>query len=400
MLTTYGPKGSAKSFLLELIKKIVDPTKPLLLTLHRNVDQFIQQVDHNYINYYDNVEFIPQWLSAEICKAVTGSGHTKRELYTDDNDIVYEHKRCLGLNGIYVALTKADALDRSIAIELEDIDEDKRKKESDLWSEFEKIKPQVFAYILDIIVKAMQIKETLNLKKLPRLADFAEWGEAISQAMRYLPMSFVEIYKENRNEQNIVAVTENPTSYILLQYILDIEKEEGSLKKIQFDPQQLNKALIDYAGDKEIKIDYRQFPNNAASLVKKIKTVIPNFKAGYGINIDIGRSKDNTSTITIYRKSIARVVPEVADVHTPLYASPLYQHSCDFQILKNKLVPANDYYHHKDQAKTQQEDKILLSESDCITPATYSTGGTEVPEANCFKQTSDEDNNFQEMDSN
>lgn len=193
-------KGFSKSFLLELIKKFVDPTKPLLLTLHRNVDQFIQQVNHNYINYYDNVKFIPYWLSDEICKAVTGAGHTKRALYTTDEDFVYEHRRCLGLNGINVALTEPDALDRSISIELEDIDDDERRKESELLDEFEKIKPQAFAYILNVIVRAMQIIETLNLKKLPRMADFTEWGEAISQAMGYAPMSFKEIYKENRNE--------------------------------------------------------------------------------------------------------------------------------------------------------------------------------------------------------
>jgi hypothetical protein len=183
MLTTYGPKGSAKSFLLELIKKLVDPTKHVLLTLHRNIDQFIQQVNHNHINYYDNVKYIPYWLSDEICKAVTGVGHGKRANYTNDDDVIYEHRRCLGLNGINVALTEADALDRSILIELEDIDEDMRRKEADLWTEFEKLKPQAIAYILDIIVKAIQIKSTLNLKNLPRMADFAEWGEAISQAM-------------------------------------------------------------------------------------------------------------------------------------------------------------------------------------------------------------------------
>ena len=63
-----------------------------------------------------------------MCKAVTGIGHTKRELYTNDNDIIYEHRRCLGLNGINVALTEADALDRSIFIELEDIDENREKE--------------------------------------------------------------------------------------------------------------------------------------------------------------------------------------------------------------------------------------------------------------------------------
>jgi len=272
--------------------------------LHRKTDQFIQQVDHNYINYYDNVKFIPSWLSDEICKAVTGAGHTKRELYTNDNDIIYEHRRCLGLNGINVALTEADALDRSISIELEDIDEDKRKKEADLWSEFEKIMPQAFAYIIDIIVKAMQIKETLNLKRLPRLADFAEWGEAISQTMGYPPMSFMEIYKENRNEQNIVAVSENPVSSLLLKYILDLEAENGPVSEIQYKSHELYNIISEYAADNNINIRNGQFPKDAASFVKKIKTVIPNFKAGYGIIINIGRtSKDNISIITISRKN-------------------------------------------------------------------------------------------------
>lgn len=71
---------------------------------------------------------IPYWLSDEICKAVTGIGHTKRKLYSDDEDIIYEHKRCISLNGINVALTEPDALDRSIFIELEEIDDDKRRK--------------------------------------------------------------------------------------------------------------------------------------------------------------------------------------------------------------------------------------------------------------------------------
>ncbi len=67
----------------------------------------------------------------------------------------------------------------------------------------------------------MQIKEMLNLKNLPRIADFVEWGEAISQAMGYSPMSFMEIHTENRNEQKIVAVNENLISSLLLKYIQD-----------------------------------------------------------------------------------------------------------------------------------------------------------------------------------
>ena len=302
ILTTYGPKGAAKSFLLEIIKKLIDPTKPTLLTLHRNVEQFIQQVNHNYINYYDNVKYIPYWLSDEICKAVTGIGHTKRQLFTDDEDIIYENKRPLGLNGINVALTEPDALDRSIFIELKEIDDEHRKKEDDLWAEFERIKPQVFGYILDIIVKAMQIKPTLNLKKLPRMADFAEWGEAISQAMGYPPMSFMKVYAENRNELNIVAVNESLVGSLFLKYISEIESQYGPITKNQYEPQELYKNLVDFAENNDIAIGGRYFPKDAGNLVKKLKTVAPNLKAGYGIIIDVGRNTaTNTSVITVSR---------------------------------------------------------------------------------------------------
>jgi hypothetical protein len=97
--------------------------------------------------------------------------------------VLYEYKRCLGFSGINICLTEPDALDRSILIELMRIPRDKRKLESEILTEFEQIKPKVLGYILDILVKALKIKAGLQLKDLPRMADFALWGEAISQAM-------------------------------------------------------------------------------------------------------------------------------------------------------------------------------------------------------------------------
>ena len=122
MLVLHGEKGSAKTTLQTLIKLLVDPSKPRLLTIHNDRTEFIQQLAHNYVAYYDNVRGTPDWLSDEACKAVTGVGQTKRKLFTDDDDIIYEYKRCLGFNGINLSLTEPDALDRSIMIDLETID--------------------------------------------------------------------------------------------------------------------------------------------------------------------------------------------------------------------------------------------------------------------------------------
>ena len=209
ILNIHGPQGSAKSFLLRLIKMLIDPAKPSLLTMPKSTQEFIQQVYHNYLAYYDNVKYISQERSDEICKAVTGIGSTKRKLYTDSEDVIYEYEHCLSINGINVALTESDALDRALMIALTEIDDENRRKEEEILAEFERIKPKLLGYIFDILVKAIQIKQSLHLPMLKRMADFTEWGEAISRAMEYDPMSFVKALHENRSKQNMMAVEES-----------------------------------------------------------------------------------------------------------------------------------------------------------------------------------------------
>ena len=51
----HGEKGSAKSTLQTLIKLLVDPGKPKLLTIYNDVKEFIQQLAHNYVDFYDNL---------------------------------------------------------------------------------------------------------------------------------------------------------------------------------------------------------------------------------------------------------------------------------------------------------------------------------------------------------
>ena len=78
-----------------------------------------RKLDHNYIAYFDNISKIPEWISDQFCRAVTGSGFSKRQLFTEMRIYVYSFKRALGFNGINLARTKADLLDRCLIIMLE-----------------------------------------------------------------------------------------------------------------------------------------------------------------------------------------------------------------------------------------------------------------------------------------
>ena len=51
----HGEKGSAKSTLQTFIKILVDPAKPRLLTIYNDTKEFIQQLAHNYVAFYDNI---------------------------------------------------------------------------------------------------------------------------------------------------------------------------------------------------------------------------------------------------------------------------------------------------------------------------------------------------------
>ncbi len=118
---TFGEKGSSKSTFCRFVKRLIDPDKIELLTIPKDKSEFVQQLYHNYLAVYDNVKKLPYWFSDEACKAVTGVGNSKRSLYTNDEDIIYNYKRCLMINGINNSLTEPDALDRSILTEFDRI---------------------------------------------------------------------------------------------------------------------------------------------------------------------------------------------------------------------------------------------------------------------------------------
>ena len=229
ILMIHGEQGSAKSTLQELIKMLVDPSIVKTLTFPRDINELIQQLSHNYIAYYDNVSIIKDWVSDVLCRAVTGSGFSKRQLYTDDDDIIYHFLRCIGLNGINIGATKADLLDRSIIILLERISKEKRKRNEEIWKKFNEIKSQLLGYIFDIIVKVINYKKQQGSIALTngfnRMADWEEYAEIISRCMGYQYDKFLIVYQKNINIQVDEAIAASPLSMTVVE-LMDNKEDE------------------------------------------------------------------------------------------------------------------------------------------------------------------------------
>jgi hypothetical protein len=301
-----GEQGGVKSTYCRYHKRIVDPCAVELLTIPKDRNEFVQHMHHNYVVVYDNVRNVPKWFSDEICKAVTGAGNSKRKLYTDDEDVAYNYKRCIQVNGINNVLTEPDALDRSIMLDFTRISDQERREEAEIDAEFEAMRPGLLGYIFDILAKVLSIKSTVKLERKPRMADFAVWGEAIARAMSRRELEFLDAYYSVLERQNVDAVEATLVGPAVVHFV---DKLKQGTTKWEGSPDDLLNELRKVA--EAFRIDTRDsvFPKRANSLIRKLKPLLPDLRQGYQIDITITRDtkgektkSKNATWITINRR--------------------------------------------------------------------------------------------------
>lgn len=274
LLIVLGEKGSAKSTLLRLIRRLVDPAKPLLLGLPENIDDLPQQLDQNYYAPYDNVQKFSQKVSDRFCRAVTGDGDTRRKLYTDDDTFNREYQRCIALNGINVCAEEPDLLDRCLLLELERIPKNRRRREREFWKTFEGAIPRILHGVFQTLSKAITLYDSINPPGgHNRMADFEHWGCAIAEALGFTTEEFVAAYERNMGVQTQVAIDESDVAQAIQALM---EREEGC--RWEGTASELLATLTDIATEEKINTKGPSWPSRANALSKSIRSVLSNLR--------------------------------------------------------------------------------------------------------------------------
>jgi hypothetical protein len=279
--------GSAKTTEHELQKKLVDPSGTETLTFPRKINELVQKLSHNYVAYFDNVSKLPDWVSDQLCRAATGSGFSKRELYTDDEDIIYNFIRCTGINGINIAGLKQDLLDRAILRKRERIPKDKRRTKIDVHAEFDRLRPQLLGYIFDVLVNVLKVKSQggIKLKELPRMADFAEIAEIACRCMGYKDNNeFLKAYDKNIELQVEEALAANLISNAIIKLMESKAEWMGTASQLLTDLEQA-------ATEIKINLNSKGWPKGANVLSGRLDEVKTNLRE-IGIVIDKEAAKD------------------------------------------------------------------------------------------------------------
>lgn len=297
ILNVYGTQGSAKSSLLRLLKKIIDPSIMELTSLTKDKKEFIQLLAHHWFIPFDNVSFLDEATSDILCRSTSGDAFSKRGLYTDDDDVIYSHKRCIAINGINLVATKPDLLERSILIELDRIPEDKRKEEVELINKFEKEISGIVGNVFDVVSRAMAIKPTIKLSTNERMADFVVWGCAIAEALGYSQDEFLSAYHLNTTTQNDEAINADIVGNLIIKLMKQESLWEGTATQL------LSKLEIVAKNNAIWVTQHKDFPKLANALTRKINNLKTNLEQ-IGIKITIGKGSERFIKIEKITRSI------------------------------------------------------------------------------------------------
>src|ERR1700731_2296284 len=178
-----GEQGSAKSTFSAILRALLDPnTAPLRALPREDRDLFIAACN-GHLLCFDNVSGLSAWISDTLCRLATGGGFAIRQLYTDQDEILFDATRPVILNGIEDIVARPDLADRAIFLTLEPIPEERRRPEAELWAAFEAERPGILGVLLDAVVEGLNRLPETRLEKPRRMADFALWATACETAL-------------------------------------------------------------------------------------------------------------------------------------------------------------------------------------------------------------------------
>jgi len=206
VLGVEGNQGSAKSTTSKLLRLLVDPNTALLRSFPKNERDLMIAAEGTWCQAFDNISDVPPWLSDSLCRLSTGGGLSTRRNYTDDEEKLFSAMRPVLLNGICIGLERADLLDRTLIVLLDEIADENRLTEESFWAEVERARPRILGAVLDAVSCALRRLPEIKIARLPRMADFAQWVTAAEPSLGCLEGAFVNAYKANRQDANELAL--------------------------------------------------------------------------------------------------------------------------------------------------------------------------------------------------
>lgn len=183
VLALFAEQGSAKSTTTRMLVDLIDPSPVPLRQAPRDPGNWVTAASGSWVVALDNLSGIAPWLSDSLCRAATGDGDVKRELYTDMGLSVVKFYRCVIINGVDVGGIRPDLVERMAMVELRRIDGHTRQPEADLRERWHRAVPGILSGLLDLAAAVHLRLKTISVEESPRMADFVRVLAAVDEVL-------------------------------------------------------------------------------------------------------------------------------------------------------------------------------------------------------------------------
>jgi hypothetical protein len=187
ILAISGYADSGKTTSANHLRSLIDPfTKGKVLSkLPESIDDIAIHAQNRRIVAVDNVSYVSGNQSDFLCTVSTGGGISKRELFSNQDEIILDVQNLIILTSIGNVVTKPDLLERSIVIDLTRITSENRVSESDLANGFDRDHGDMLGGLLNTTVAALHHRDTTECPKYTRMTEFAHLGEGVQAYLKY-----------------------------------------------------------------------------------------------------------------------------------------------------------------------------------------------------------------------
>lgn len=295
ILALHGEQGSGKTSFARRLRALIDPVTAITPKQPRDSADLTLKAHNNWVVALDNMSSMPDWLSDDLCRLATGAGDSKRQLYADSDEVIFQAKRPIVLNGIEELATRGDLLDRAVIVSLPVISESNRKSDHELEAAFNAQRPYLLGALLDIVVIALRDHTHVKLAEKPRMADFAIWVTAAEKAIGWKDGDFLRAYKNNSKGATVMELEASPVASAIRQLMDSERKWSGSATDLLHE-------LTSIIGEDNAR-RLPGWPKTARPLSGKLKRLAPSLR-GIGLNVSIERDSSG-SAITITREAKA-----------------------------------------------------------------------------------------------
>jgi hypothetical protein len=92
---------------------LVDPNVAPVRSLAREERDLVIAANNSHVLAFDNLSGLPHKLPDAFCRLTTGASFGLRQLYTDQDEVLFQAARPILFNGIEVVISRPDLGDRA-----------------------------------------------------------------------------------------------------------------------------------------------------------------------------------------------------------------------------------------------------------------------------------------------